>query len=198
MEGITISDEYAGDFATPEQRVGTYDIENPWESCITICRQWAWKPDDQMKSLKEMLLTLLKTVGGGGNLLLNVGPMPNGSIEPRQVERLKKMGDWLKKNGESVYGGGPYKPVDWLAFTRKEKTIYIHLLHHDKKNIILPFLFKAKIKNVRLMNGELMTFVYANEKLVVQVPADESYAPVTTFVIETDGNTSGFETIELN
>lgn len=200
MEGITISDKYAGDFATPEQRVGTYNIKNPWESCITICQQWAWKPDDKMKSLEETLHTLIKTVGGGGNLLLNVGPMPDGRIEPKQVERLKEMGDWLKKNGESVYGttGGPYKPVEWMASTRKEHAIYIHVLNRDKKNIILPFPFNAKIKNVRLMNGELMTFVYANEKLVVQVSDEMNDDPVTTFVIETDGNTSDFETVELN
>ncbi len=200
MEGITVSDEYAGDFATPEQQVGAYDIEKPWESCITICRQWAWKPDDKMKSLEETMSTLLKTVGGGGNLLLNVGPMPDGRIEPRQVTRLKEMGDWLDENGESVYGttGGPYKPTEWLASTRKENALYIHLLNHDKKDIVLPFPFNAKIRNVRLMNGGILTFVYSNGTLVVQIPDDKIGKPATTFVIETNKNTSDFETVELN
>ena len=96
-----------------------------------------------MKSLQECLFTLLKTVGGGGNLLLNVGPMPDGRIEPRQVERLKEIGNWLKKYGESVYGttGGPYKPTDWLTSTRKGNTIYIHLLNFNKNEVELPFPF---------------------------------------------------------
>ncbi|MFW6277332.1 MAG: alpha-L-fucosidase [Prolixibacteraceae bacterium] len=199
MEGITISDEFAGDFATPEQRVGTYDIENPWESCITICRQWAWKPDDEMKSLEESLFTLLKTAGGGGNLLLNVGPMPDGRIEPRQVDRLKEIGDWLKENGESVYGttGGPYKPTDWLSSTRKEKAVYIHLLDYEKNEVLLPFPFETKIKDLRLLSGEVVTFVYSNENLVIRIPDDKKGEPVTTFKIETDRSTAGLKTVEL-
>ena len=199
MEGITISDKYAGDFATPEQRVGTYDIENPWESCITICEQWAWKPDDKMKSYEETLFTLLKTVGGGGNLLLNVGPMPDGRIEPRQVARLKEIGDWLKENGESVYGttGGPYKPVDWLTSTRKENAIYIHLLDYEKNEVLLPFPFETKIKDLRLLSGEVVTFVYSNENLVIRIPDNKRGEPVTTFKIKTDRSTAGLKTVEL-
>jgi len=199
MEGITISDKYAGDFATPEQRVGTYDIENPWESCITICEQWAWKPDDKMKSYEETLFTLLKTVGGGGNLLLNVGPMPDGRIEPRQVARLKEIGNWLNENGESVYGttGGPYKPVDWLASTRKENAIYIHLLDYEKNEVLLPFPFETKIKDLRLLSGEVVTFVYSNENLVIRIPDNKRGEPVTTFKIKTDRSTAGLKTVEL-
>ena len=200
MEGITISDEYAGDFATPEQRVGTYDIENPWESCITICRQWAWKPDDKMKSFEESLFTLLKTVGGDGNLLLNVGPMPDGRIEPRQAARLKEIGDWLKKNDESIYGttGGPYKPVDWLASTRKGNVIYIHLLNYNKKEVLLPFPYNAKIENCSLLNGEKLSYVFANENLVIKIPENKKGQLVTTLKIKTNQNTTGFETIELD
>ena len=78
---------------------------------MTICQQWAWKPNDRMKSLKECIQTLVRVAGGDGNLLFNVGPMPDGRIEPRQVDRLKEMGDWLRKYGESIYGtrGGPFK-----------------------------------------------------------------------------------------
>ncbi|MFO7976346.1 MAG: alpha-L-fucosidase, partial [Candidatus Hydrogenedentota bacterium] len=67
-----------GDFDTPEQRVGKFQNDRPWESCITICRQWAWKPDDAMKSFEECIRTLVRCAGGDGNLLFNVGPMPSG------------------------------------------------------------------------------------------------------------------------
>ncbi|WP_448636585.1 alpha-L-fucosidase [Pedobacter panaciterrae] len=53
--------------------MGAMNMDYPWESCITICKQWAWKPNDQMKSLKECLQTLASTAGGNGNLLFNVG-----------------------------------------------------------------------------------------------------------------------------
>jgi alpha-L-fucosidase len=89
-----------GDYATPEQRVGSFDLERPWETCMTICRQWSWKPDDKMKTLAECLHVLIRTAGGDGNLLFNVGPMPTGEIEPRQVERLREMGGLLVTYGD--------------------------------------------------------------------------------------------------
>lgn len=172
MEGITISEKYAGDFATPEQQIGRYDIDNEWESCITICRQWAWKPDDELKSLEECLFTLLKTVGGGGNLLLNVGPMPDGRIEPRQADRLREIGEWLAKYGESVYGttGGPYKPTDWLTSTRKGNIIYINLLNYDRNTLELPFPYRTEAESVQLFNGDKLEYSRSNEVLNIRLP----------------------------
>ena len=200
MEGITISDEYAGDFATPEQQIGTYDIENPWESCITICRQWAWKPNDEMKSLEECLFTLLKTVGGGGNLLLNVGPMPDGRIEPRQAERLKEMGDWLKKYGESVYGttGGPYKPTDWLTSTRRGNTIYINLLKYDKNTLELPFPFDTEIESCQLLKGGNLVFNKNNEVLNIELPEKISGELITVLKINIGNDAKNLKSIALD
>ena len=114
-----------GDYATPEQKVGKLNMDYPWESCITICNQWAWKPNDKMKSLKQCIQTLASTAGGNGNLLLILGPMMDGRIEAIQIERLKEIGDWLKIYGEARYGtkGGPYKPDSIFASTRKNNKI---------------------------------------------------------------------------
>jgi alpha-L-fucosidase len=118
------------DHDTPEQRIGGFNRQRPWETCMTICRQWAWKPDDLMKSRQQCLQTLLQVVGGDGNLLFNVGPMPDGRIEPRQVERLKQMGQWLAEYGDGVYGtrGGPFKPGRWGASTCKDNKIYLYVM----------------------------------------------------------------------
>jgi len=196
MEGITISKEYAGDFATPEQRVGTYDIENPWESCITICRQWAWKPNDKMKSLEECLFTLIKTVGGGGNLLFNVGPMPDGRIEPRQVERLKEMGNWLKKNGEAIFKtrGGPYKPNEWMASTRKGNKIYVHLMNYTEKVLVLPLPEEIGIKDCSILNGEQLKFSRIGNKLEIKIPENNM---IDVVELTTNTNTEDLETIEM-
>ncbi len=198
MEGITISDEFAGDFATPEQQVGRYDIENPWESCITICRQWAWKPNDELKSLEECLFTLLKTVGGGGNLLLNVGPMPDGCIEPSQAERLKEMGNWLKKYGESVYKttGGPYKPNDWLTSTRKGKDIFIHLLNYKNNSVELPFPENISIKNCSLLKGKKVDFEQTGQSLKIELPQKEKEM-ITVLKISINTDASELKTMEL-
>ncbi len=201
MEGITISDKYAGDFATPEQRVGTYDVEHPWESCITICQQWSWKPNDEMKSLQECLFTLLKTVGGGGNLLLNVGPMPDGRIEPRQVKRLKEIGNWLSKYGESVYEttGGPYKPNNWMTSTRKGNSIFIHLLNFDKNEVELPFPFGTDVLSCRLLSGEKLNFEKTGDTLRIQLPDKKKRDKlVTVLQINISDDTNQFESIVIN
>ena len=131
MQGSTISAEFVGDYETPEQQIGSFNRDRPWETCMTICRQWAWKPDDKMKSLAECIQTLLRVVGGDGNLLFNVGPMPDGRIEPRQVERLAEMGRWLKQHGDGVFGtrGGPFKPGTWGASTCKGNKIYLFVMN---------------------------------------------------------------------
>ena len=200
MEGITISDEFAGDFATPEQRVGRYDIGNPWESCITLCRQWAWKPDDEMKDLDECMFTLLRTVGGGGNLLLNVGPMPDGRIEPRQAVRLKEMGDWLQTYGESVYGtiGGPYKPTEWLTSTRRDNTIYVHLMQYDKNTLELPFPYDADIQACRLFDGETLLFSKNNDVLRIRLPKQASGQMINVVEITLSKDAQDLKSIELH
>ena len=74
----------------------------PWETCMTIGDQWAYKPNDRVKSQTECLHALALCAGGSGNLLFNVGPRPDGRIEPLQVERLKEMGRWLRASGKSI------------------------------------------------------------------------------------------------
>ena len=164
---------HPGDYDTPEQRVGGFQIDRPWETCMTICRQWAWKPDDPMKSLKECLQTLVRTNGGDGNLLFNVGPMPNGEIEGRQVERLKEMGAWLAKNGEAIYGtrGGPWKPSLHVVSTRKADKIYVHLLRKVDGPVTLSAL-PVEVKSARILHGASVAHSVKDGVLSLDVPAD--------------------------
>ena len=73
--------------------------------------QWSYQPNGGMYTLDETLRMLVSCVSGGGNLLLNIGPMPTGEIEARQVERLKQVGDWIKPRAAAIYGtrGGPFR-----------------------------------------------------------------------------------------
>jgi len=143
------------DYYTPEQRIGEFDDQRPWETCMTLGTQWSWKPDDNIKSLKECLHTLIRCAGGDGNLLLNVGPMPNGKIEPRQVEVLKAIGKWLGQFGESIYGtrGGPFKPGRLLVSTRKGNVVYVHVLRWNDNTITLPALPRKIVQSCVLTGG---------------------------------------------
>ena len=142
------------DYYTPEQRIGAYDERTPWETCMTLGTQWSWKPNDIIKSAGEVISLIARTAGGDGNLLLDVGPMPDGRIEPRQVEVLKQVGAWMKKNGDSIYGtrGGPWKPTPSITSTRKGKTIYVHILKWPDGPVKLPGI-PAKIVSAKVLGG---------------------------------------------
>ena len=161
-----------GDYDTPEQRIGRMQTDRPWETCMTIGDQWAWKPDDRIKSKKECIQTLVKVVGGDGNFLFNVGPMPDGRIEPRQVERLREMGDWLAKYGESIYGtrGGPFPRGDWGVATWRGDRIYVHLLDPSLDVVRLPAIAR-KIDRSRLLTGGSVTVRQSVDSIEIVVPA---------------------------
>ena len=170
------------DYDTPEQEIGKFKTDRPWESCMTICQQWAWKPNDRLKSLKECLDILVRTVGGDGNLLLNVGPMPTGEIEPRQVERLKEIGRWLRRYGKSIYGtrGGPFKPASWGASTYKGNTVFVHVLNWDGQDqITLPALEKKILKSTLLTGGKVAV-AQTPQGIEIRVPAEHRQALDTT------------------
>jgi len=171
-----------GDYDTPEQSIGGFNMDRPWETCMTLCQQWAWKPDDKMKSIKECIHTLIRTNGGDGNLLFNVGPQPDGLIEPRQVGRLKEMGAWLAINGESVYGtrGGPWKPSSHMASTRKDNKIYLHLFRKVDGPVTVTALPVA-IKSAKLLNGPAIETTTAEGSLLFEIP-NNSWDEIDTII----------------
>ena len=149
-------EELWGDYDTPEQRVGKYQTDRPWESCITLVgHQWSWKPGGKMMSLKKCVDTLVLSVCGDGNLLLNIGPMPTGKIEPRQIARLTEIGDWLKPVSESIYNtrGGPFEPGAWGGSTQRDKTIYVHVIDWDGKEELQLPACPQKIARASLLTG---------------------------------------------
>ena len=186
------------DHDTPEQRIGKFQNDRPWETCMTICQQWAWKPNDRMKSQKECIQTLVRVTGGDGNLLFNVGPMPDGRIEPRQVQRLKEMGDWLRQYGESIYGtrGGPIKTTAQLASTCKGNTIYVHVLSWAGETITLPALPK-RIVGSSLLTGGTVTVRQTKEAVEIQVSPGNRQEIDTIVKLELDGPAGEIEPIAV-
>ena len=96
-----------GDYSTPEQQIGGFKIDRPWESCMTTSKRDAWRAwcgeQDGVKEFAQYLLMLIRGAAGDGNVLLNVGPRPDGLIDPAQANGVKEIGDWLTTYGESIY-----------------------------------------------------------------------------------------------
>ncbi len=201
MAGVDIidipnRDRYAGDYLTPEQRVGGFENKSPWETCMTIGEQWAWKPNDKLKSTEECIRTLIQTVGGDGNLLFNVGPMPDGRIEQRQIDRLKEMGDWLKTNGEAVYGtrGGPYLPTKRMASTHKDNKIYLHLFSNEDKKLTLPLPKDIKVKKAYFLTGDAAVKVVQDKQFInISMPDSLPEKIASVLVLELNKPASAIE-----
>jgi len=186
------------DFYTPEQRIGGYDDSTPWETCMTLGTQWAWKPDDTIKSASDVIAILARTAGGDGNLLLDVGPKSDGLIEPRYVEVLKQVGAWMKTNGESIYGtrGGPFKPADFGASTRKDKMIYIHVLKWPNGPLMLPKI-SAKIVSAKLLKGGSAEAKQTENGIEISVAPADRDAIDTVVVLSLDADAQAIPAVAV-
>ncbi len=172
-----------GDYDTPEQKIGSFQIDRPWETCMTIARQWAWKPNDRVKSLEECLRGLIATIGGDGNFLFNVGPDAAGIIEPEQVQRLEEMGRWIAKYAEGIYAtrGGPFKPAGWGASTHKGNVIYLFIFHWPANgNLIIPMGGK-KILKAENLSGKTVELKESEGGCTLSVPSGNR-DPVATVI----------------
>ena len=167
-----------GDFGTPEQSVGHMDLKHDWESCMTLVGgQWSWKPGGRMYSLDGTLNLLVSCVTGGGNLLLNVGPMPTGEIEGRQVELLKKVGDWIQPRAEAIYGtrGGPWENGKWGGSTHRGNTVYVFakLAKEWQGDQLRLYPLPAKVTAARnVVDGKATAFRQTDKGIDLTVPAD--------------------------
>ena len=160
------------DYYTPEQRIGGFDNQQPWETCMTLGTQWAWKPDDTLKPLSQCLSTLLLCAGGDGNLLLDLGPMPTGAFEQRYSDAIAGMGAWLAQNGESVYGtrGGPYQPAGNFACTRKDNYIYLHLF--PPQSYVTLSALPTNILSASVLTGGNVTYTQTGQSVGLQLSPD--------------------------
>src|SRR6266850_7578149 len=133
MAGLSKTDcEYSGDFGTPEQQIPANGLPGiDWESCMTMNTTWGFKfYDDKWKSSETIIRNLIDIASKGGNYLLNVGPTAEGLIPPPSVERLRDVGNWMKRNGESIYGTTASPFASQLSFgraTSKPGRVYLEV-----------------------------------------------------------------------
>ncbi len=140
----------------PGENTAGYSGENgisqlPLETCMTMNRTWGYRiTDKNYKSSDEIIRTLVRAAGRNGNLLINVGPRPDGCLPAEAVERLHDLGEWMRANGESIYGtrGGIIPPHDWGVTTQRGNTLYVHILNLKDNALYLPLNAK-RVKQVQ-------------------------------------------------
>lgn len=161
--------------------------ELPLESCVTMNNSWGFNiTDTSYKTPKQLINLLVKASGYGANLLLNIGPMPNGVVQPEFQERLAYMGNWLRTYGESIYNtkGGYIRPQKWGCITQKGDTMFVHVLNDSSTTIQLEnFPYKKITKAYLLKNNAAINTTLKNGLLTVEALKQEADEPDEVIVL---------------
>jgi len=188
---------WPGDFSTPEQHVPPTGLDYDWEVCMTMNTSWGYKwYDNNWKSAETLIRMLVDIASKGGNLLLNVGPTAEGIIPDSSVVRLEQIGNWMKLNGESVYGtsASPFFKLPWGRCTQRQEngntTLYLHVFNWPTDQVLRIPGLKAKIKDVYLLTNPKQKFAWKFEKGDVLIHAPSViFDPINTvIVVKTNGN----------
>jgi len=181
----TVGGEYEN-YITPEQEVPEEPLTDVvWESCITMGTQWSYRPDDHYKSTHELIHLLVGIVAKGGNLLLNIGPGPDGRLPDVAVDRLRAIGAWMGVNAEAIHGTrpiAPYRSGDF-AYTQKGGSVYATYLPPEgadelSRRLVLTGFTPPPGARVRLLGTTRdLAYEVAAEGVVVTVPEGVAASP---------------------
>ncbi|MBB5066391.1 alpha-L-fucosidase [Granulicella mallensis] len=144
-----------------------------WETCMTINDTWAYNAHDHhYKSAQDLIRALVEVVSRGGNFLLNVGPQPDGTIQAEFQERLRRVGDWLTVNGESIYGTtfGPIQGNAGFRTTAKDNVLFLHVFDWPSASLTITGV-KPKVVSARLLsNNQRLVFQQSDSGLQITLP----------------------------
>ena len=151
-----------GDYATPEQGIPIVPPDGPWEFCVTVNDSWGYQVGDHNhKSVRQIVRMFAETIGMGGNMLLDVGPYEDGSLQPEQVARLEGLGDWIRPHAEAVYGTVAGLPAGLFygasTFSKDRRTLYLFVFDPPVDQLAVKGL-RAKPVRVSVLNGESLPF----------------------------------------
>src|SRR5260370_14695301 len=138
-----------GDFSTPEQQITADKEGRAWESCMTLNDSWGYqRADDDWKSSRRVIQNLISCSRDTGNYLLNIGPRADGSVPEESLRVLTEVGQWMRRNGESIYGSDPCQPrrSNYASFTRKGNTLYMHV-HFWPGDYVVVAGLQAQVKS---------------------------------------------------
>lgn len=187
-----IAGEYEN-YQTPEQGIPNTQLDNPWESCITLGKDWGFTPNDPYKSSAVIIHKLAEIVAKGGSLLLGIGPKPDGTLPAEVVDRLKSIGEWTSKNGKAIYGtrnAQVYNSGDtWFTQSKDGKKVYAITCLKEGESIPQTISWKGNEPKagsaVRyLPTGKKVKWRKINDGIEVTLPANlPSGQPAVAFEI---------------
>ncbi len=160
----------------------------PLETSLTMNQSWGFNvTDKKFKSVRELIGYLVRAAGNDGNLLLNIGPRPDGTIQPEAIERLRAIGDWLRTYGRSIYGtrGGPVSPRAWGATTRRGDTVFVHVLDWPDRQLSLPPLGARVVRASMLATGERVDVAESGTGVTLTLPNASPTEPDRVAVLVT-------------
>lgn len=163
-------------YRTPEQRVPDRALPYPWETCMTMTQNWGYVKQPKYKTAEKLVHTLIEVVSRGGNLLLNVGPTPDGTIEPEAYQRMAAIGRWMKINGSAIYATRQreqYREGDHIRFTRGKdgRTVYVFSLKWPGRELRIKSVEPQAGGKVFLLGHKSpLTWRREGEELVIQIP----------------------------
>jgi alpha-L-fucosidase len=175
----------------PGQNTAGFNFQSasslPLESCITMNDSWGFKINDHhYKTVHQVVKTLVSAAGRNTNLLLNVGPMPNGEIGKEFTDTLALVGKWMQQYGQTVYGtrGGPMKPEKWGVTTQDAKHVYLHLFEKPENGIVfVPGNYKnASLQSVN--DGHVFKGVLTENGIEINVSSMNNHTPDNILVID--------------
>jgi alpha-L-fucosidase len=162
----------------------------PWETCMTMATSWSYVPNDTYKPTAEIIKKLVDIVSKGGNYLLNIGPSPEGELDTVAYHRLKDIGEWMKINGEAIYGTRMYRVFgqgDSIRFTQSKDgtTLYIFLLDIPKRYLLMPRVYPSKTARLELLGStKPVKWVASTGTLEVILPASTKSASKYVWVLK--------------
>ncbi|HKN36492.1 MAG TPA: alpha-L-fucosidase [Terriglobales bacterium] len=177
-----------GDFSTPEQHITAETNGRAWETCMTLNDSWGYqRGDDAWKPPKQVIQNLIACSRGTGNYLLNIGPKPDGTIPEESVRILSEVGQWMNRNGQSIYGSDlcQVRRSNYASFTRKGNTLYMHVHFWPGETVAISGLMTG-VKSARLLALDKKVQVQQDKFRVrfTGLPAEAPDHPVTTIAIE--------------
>ncbi len=163
------------DFGTPEEHVTAAEAGRAWEACMTFNGSWGYMPiSPDWRSTREVLDMLRTAAAGQGNLLLNIGPTPDGSVPPEATERLTAVGQWVAQNGEALYGQvdrADRGRVEWIptgTWTLKGNTAYFWCTRWPGRELVIGGLLTKVNRASFLASGQPITFEQTENRLVLK------------------------------
>jgi alpha-L-fucosidase len=188
VKGVTIRGTNPSEAQKLPTAIPSREKFRPWETCMTINTTWAYnKNDHNYKSARHLIRTLIEVASRGGNFLLNVGPTPEGTIQLEFQQRLRAIGDWLRVNGESIYGTtyGPLQDLPYGRTTAKGKMVYMHIFDWPQAGSLDVEGLPRILRMTMLADGRALSFKQSPQQVSIELPAHPPDANASVIAMET-------------